>query len=427
MLSKSFPYLSDSTLKKAVLVIFTVWVAVQAGLAVYFWGVPQQSDAQTYIRIAERCIRAGAWYPNETSVYSPYIWNPGFVNFLVLQLKVFGTVNANVIFNIFMNIGAAAGIFVLARRYFNVRTAYLAVVLYCLTYSNLFVVLSAGTEIPFLFLATTALCLCGSRKYRWIILAGVLFALANWVRPLVLIFLPAALGMFALERRRSFSYVALLVPMLLVILAIGKASEVRMGYFVTQSTTSPVNLIMTANDKAYGGVATSIFSDKTSSAYIENEDSLTFRERGDIWKRRAIEWIKAHPGRYCALYVKKLAGLYIEDSWADRPILGNSGFADSVFVKKSVGTSEFAATAAVMFLKSVVYYIILALFAYSLVKNWRKLDFGRLLLLSIAVFGTLLTCVFCVSPRYHHPFFFVITIFAASGLNVLLSGKKKEV
>jgi len=416
----TLPSISDSALRKITVLIVVLWVLLQLGLVAYFWGAPQSSDPGNYIHIAARCEKAGTWYPSQDSVYSPYIWNPGFINFLIFQIKYLGTTNFNAVFNVLMNLGIVAEIFLLARKLFSARIARFSVILYCLVYSNAFVPLTASTEIPFLFLSLGALCLCASRKYRWILLAGLLFAVANWVRPLVIIFLPAALALFVYEKRPWPTYAALAVPMMLLTFLIGKCNEARMGYFVTQSTTSPLNLIMTANDQAYGGVATSIFTDKNSTGYLENEASLTFEERGKIWKERAVDWIKRNPGRYAFLYVKKLAGLYVEDSWADRPLLGNSGFVDSYVVQKKVGTAKFAGVAALMILKSLVYYAVLLLFAHFLWKNWRKPTFGKLFLLSILVFGTLITCLFCVSPRYHYPFFFTIVICAAFSLNSLI-------
>ena len=420
------PELSDAFVKKAFATVFILWIFVNIALIAHFWGAPQSSDPKTYMNIAARCFRAGEWYPNASAVYSPYIWNPAFINFLILQLKLFGTNDYNAVFNFIMNIGIVLEIFYLGRKYFSERVGFLACTLYCLTYSNAFVTLSAGTEIPFLFLMLGGFCLCHSRKLALLAAAGIILALANWTRPFLLIFAPSIIGLFIFEKRNVLNYAAVIIPYVLLTLIIGKCAYDRTGHFITQTTTSPINLIMTANDSAYGGVATSIFSDKNNIAYIENGEKLTFDERGKIWMERAVSWIKRNPGRYCALYVKKLFGLYAEDSWAERPILGNSAFIDAYFVQKNIPTSQFVAQLAIMALKSLTYYLAMLLFLYWIFANWRELFSKKILLFSVIVLGTALTCIFCVSSRYHYPMFFAIAIFAGAGLNGLISPNKQS-
>lgn len=420
------PLNAGPILKGFTYAIILLWLGLQVALLAYFWDTPQTSDPANYMRIANRCFEAGQWYPYADSVYSPYIWNPGFINFLILQLKAFGTLQFNAIFNIAMNLGIVFELFFLARKFFSERVGYFSVILYCLLYSNLMVVLNTSSEVPFLFLALSALCLATLRQYRWLILSGIIIALANWVRPAMIFFAPAILMLFLREKRSLMAYLALIVPAVAATFIIGKTAEARMGYFITQSTTTPLNLIMTANDKAYGGVATSIFSDKNSTAYIENESELTFEERGKIWQARSLAWIKENPKRYAVLYLKKIAGLYVEDSWADRSILGTSGFVDAFVLQKKVSTGEFVFTVALMCLKSLTYYLVLLLFAYFLFSRWHSLGFGSYYLLSIIAVGTAITCLFCVSPRYHYPFFFAIVILAACGLEQFLLRKHER-
>ena len=401
-----------------------IWIAVQIVLVFCFWGEPQGSDQGEYMRIAQACFAAGEWYPMDEHVYSSYIWAPGFINFLILQLKMFGTLNANLLFNLLMNIGILLNIYFLGKKFFSQTTASVAVILWCLLYSNSMIVVPAGTELPFLFLTLTAFSCCLHPKVLLICLAGLLLALANWVRPFALIFLIAIVIYMLWKKYRWVCYPALFVPLFLAVFFIGKMTENKIGYFVYQSTTSGVNLIMTANDKAYGGVATSILRDSTSRAYIENKEELTFKEKDSIWKARSFEWIKEHPVKFAYLYIKKIGGLYIEDSWSDRPVLGGSGFVDSYVVGKKVSDNTFLIRAAKMGLKSLVYYFVLVLFVYSLFVNRKELFSIKAVLIALLLLGTFSTCLFAVSPRYHYPFLFVIVLFAGYGVEAYL-GKKK--
>jgi hypothetical protein len=345
-----------------------------------------------------------------------------------LQLHLFGTLKANLFSNLFMNIAIVAEIYYLGNRFFSKKTAQLAVIIWCFLYSNMMVVVPAGTEIPFLFLALTAFCLCLHPKILFLSIAGLLFTLANWIRPLAVIFLAGAIIYMLWKKYAPVHYLSLLLPLFLLVFLIGKTAERRTGYFIYQSTTSGINLIMTANDKAYGGVAASLGNDSTSTVFIDDREGLTCFQKDSIWKDRSIRWIKEHPARYGMLYVRKLAGLYVEDSWSDRPILGGDGFVDSYVVAGTVGKSTFIARAVQMGLKSLTYYFALIAFCYAVITSLRRkmLLSGKGILLFILLAGTLITCIFSVSPRYHYPYLFVVILFAAAGVETFLTRRRKH-
>lgn len=417
---------SGNKLNLSMWIAIIAWIIIQLVVILLFWGAPQGSDQGAYMEMATDCYQKGEWYPMMSDIYTSYIWSPGLINFLILQLKLFGTLNLNMVFNLFMNLAIAAEIYYIGKKFFTTQTACVAVILWCVLYSNWMIVAPAGTEIPFLFLALTAFCLCLSRMTRWFFVAGILFALANWVRPLVVIFLFSVLVYMIWKKNSWKNYVALLGAYLVCILSIGLVTYQKIGYFVYQSTTSGVNLIMTSNDKAYGGVATSLLGDSTSTAFIENREQYTFMERDSIWKARSLEWIKHNPTRFITLYIKKLGGLYIEDSWSERPLLGGSGFVDSYVVGGKVSSTAFYQKIIGMGLKSLAYYLIFILFFYSLYIHRKELLSVKSVLLLLLLAGTCGTCLFAVSPRYHYPFLFVIVLFAAYGITGWYRLKNKE-
>lgn len=393
-----------------------IWLIVQVLLIWFHWDVKQGSDQGAYMRIAYRCFNKGSWYPNVDDIHRDMIWAPGLINLLILQLKIFGSFKVNYILNLLMNIGILWNVWYIAKRFFNRQTAYIVVILFCLTYSNMLVVLPSGTEIPFLFLSLTSFSLVLQEKVPLYVIAGILLAFANWFRPLVIIFLFVILLYLFCKKKSAIYYLALIIPLLLTVFWIGWNSKQRMGYFAYQSTTSGVNLIMTSNDKAYGGVAMSLLHDKTQPMYIKNRRQYTYLQKDSIWKARSIEWIKKHPIRFAELYVLKLGGLFIEDSWADRPIVGGYSVVDKTVYGKMDKISLYERIP-IMFLKSLVYYFVMIVFFLSLFryrKEWFS-DKGYLLL--IFILGTLITCIFSISPRYHYPFIFVAYIWAAYGIS----------
>lgn len=412
-------------MKVVALGIATLWVIVQIVLIFFFWDKPQGSDPGTYIGTAKLCSQNGEYYPMLKHVNDSCIYAPGFVNYLILQLKLFNTVNFNMILNLIMNVGILAEIYYLAKRFFNERTGLIAAIAYCLLYSNLMIVVPAATEIPFLFLSLSALCLSLFPRVLLLIFAGILFALANWIRPLVLIFLLVALFYMYCKRYNWKYFISILLPMIAVMFSIGMMTKSKTGYFVYQSVTGGANLIMTANDKAYGGVATSLFRDTTTTVFIKEAEKYTFAQKDSIWKKRSMKWINRHPVKFAKLYCLKLGGLYIEDSWSDRPVLGGAGFIDA-FAHGKVSKNAFILRAIKMGSKSFVYYIVGLLFIYSIVVNRRDIFTNKGLLLLILLFGTLITCLFPVSPRYHYPFMFVIVIWASYGIDKFLERKNAQ-
>lgn len=405
---------------RIMLSVLVLWILAQIVVVIYFWGEPQGSDQGAYIDIARRCFAHNEWYPMQQDIYSSYIWAPGFINFLILQLKAWGTLNLNMILNLLMNLLIVGEIFYLGERFFNRSTAIWAVILWCLLYSNLMIVAPAGTEIPFLWLSLTAFCFCLSPRIYLLIVAGVLFALANWIRPLVIIFVLTTLAFMVIKKFKPVNFLALLLPLFLTVFVIGKATEQKTGYFVFQSSTSGANLIMTANDKAYGGVAVSVLTDSTSIAYIPDAGSFTFAQKDSIWKARAVAWIKEHPVKFAKLYLLKFGGLYVEDSWADRPLLGGGSFVSSYVVDGKVTQAAFVGQMTIRVLKSIGYYLVLLLFFYALIVHRKSLLSEKGILLMILITGTLLTNIFSVSPRYHYPFVFVLVLFAAYGIDGIL-------
>lgn len=404
-----------------------LWIAIQLLLIIVFWNVDQRSDQGAYIDIATDYYLRGSWYPDIKELYSSYIWAPGLINMFIAELHIFGSIKANYFINLLLNINILINVWYLANRFFSKRTADITIVLFCFTYSNIMAVLPAGTEIPFLSLAITAFSLSLSNKsIVKLILAGIFLALANWIRPLAVIFISVILLYMLLNKSKVIHYGAFITPIIIFTLAFGWMAKRHMGHFAFQATTSGVNLIMTANDRAYGGVATSLLRDKSSTCYIENAKQYTYLEKDSIWKARSIEWIKEHPAKFAGLYVAKLAGMYVEDSWAERPIIGGDGFVDKAAHGKA---DKMAIIKRVINMvgKSLTYYVVLLLSVISLFKYRKELITDKGYVMLICLLGTLATCIFSVTPRYHYPFLFALIIWAAYGIDMYLLRKTDKV
>jgi ABC-type multidrug transport system fused ATPase/permease subunit len=370
-----------------------------------------------YISMAQRCFANGEWYPMMEDVYSSYIWAPGFINYLILQLHIFGTINLNAVLNLFLNVAMLFEVYYLCKKFFSKRVGLIAVIIFCLLPSNLFIVLGANTENLFLFLCLSALCLVFSKKYKYIVLASVLFALANWIRPLAIIFLFTSVVYFAITKTKVYKYIAFIIPYVLVIFFIGAMTEKKIGYFVYQSTTSGYNLLMTSHDNAIGNFYA--FGEKDVD-FIDNSRLVSFAQKDSIWKERSLVWIKEHPIKFAALFFVKIPLLYFHDNWSGMSHFKHTRFVDNNRIAAVKGLLK-------NILLSICYYLAFLFFFYAFYINRKEIFTVKSIFLLIFITGTIITCIISVVLRYHYPFLFPVIIYAAWGVDTFVIKFSKKI
>ena len=412
-------FLSDIKFwRKLAVATAIVWIVAQIIVIARFWGTPQYTDMGDYIALAKRCFAAGEWYPMIDDVHSNCIVALGFINYLILQQHVFGTVDFNPVLNLFLNIAMMLQVCHLGKKFFSERAGLIAAVIFCLMLSNLFIIVGANTENPFVFLCMSALCLVFSGKWRLAIGAAPLFALANSIRPLAVIFLFAAVVHFVITKAKLRNYAALLVTYALCLFLIGTFTEKKIGYFVYQSTTSGNNLLQVANDNAKGTTMTY----GSERMFIDNIETLTFLQRDSVWSARAYSWIKENPVKYASGYLLRIPGLYVHDHWA---LMSHWQKPDSWLAwhesDGATARSAFVSRMVKNVLMSIPYYIAFAFFFYAVWVNRRSLLFAKSIFLIIFVTGTLATCLYPVAFRYHYPFMFAVIIVAGWGADTFLT------
>ena len=415
--------MNKSNIGKIAFIIIALCLFIQVFLIISFGDYKQLSDYGEYIKLAQGCLDRKSWYPNSANMYDFYIFAPGLVNYFILQMKLFGTMSVNLWLNLLLNLGIIYFVYGIADKLFNKNTAYISVIAYSLLYSTWWIVIPAGTEVPFLFLSLLGLWTVVKQKsIGCIFLAGIAFGLANWIRPLVVIFLITALVMMYMNKVKISKYISLAIGFVFVLVLIGAASYKSANRVILQSSTSGVNLAYTSNDKAYGGVASSLFSDTTNLCYIKNANSYTYAQKDSIWKARSIEWIKDHPVKFAGLYAIKIPGLFAEDTWPDRAVLPGAGFVDK-FAHGQISLSEFIGRVILMVSKSIVFYIICIVFLIGLWTKRKDILTSKGIILVPVFLGIAITCIFSVSPRYHYPFLFAMVIWAAYAFECYLRKK----
>src|SRR5450432_1584259 len=114
VVSRCIKILKPISLTKTMNILLMLWFILQVIIIIYWWGKPQNSDPKHYMEAAQNCFINGTWFPAALNLNAHYLHAPGFINFLILQLKVFGTMNINSILNLLMNLGIAAELYYLA-------------------------------------------------------------------------------------------------------------------------------------------------------------------------------------------------------------------------------------------------------------------------------------------------------------------------
>lgn len=414
-------------LNLATKVAIALFMIIQIVLLIVFFKSPQFSDQVVHMRLATGAFNENSLYPTANNLYDSYIVAPGLINFLIFQLKLLGTMDYNGVFQFAMNMAMLYEVYYIAKFFFSKTVGYIAAILYCLVYSNYLGILIWGTEIPFMFLGMTGLCLCLTTKWYNVLIATVLFAIANTIRPLSILFIITIVIFFAFSKVNWKHYLLLFIPFFVLNFGYGKFNETRMGYYVSKSTTGGTNLLQTANDYADGTTTkgSKIIKLKESKyAYKNNKDKTVF-EKDKMWHDAGIEWIKKNPGKYFKMFFYKVPYMYADDSWPERLVIR-----DYYFRKTSPDSKVKRTYAISMIIKNIPYYIvfILALFgvvAYrkDLYKNRKK---AYISLLAYIIIGTGGTVLMPVMARYHYPFLFVLIIFAAYTIEQIYNRKFRK-
>ena len=199
-------------------------------LILVVFGYTPYPDSEGYIRLAQDSILHGEWYPITHKIQElAFIWNLGAINAVVLSLRLFGSVMPLLFLYSLLKGATAWLVFRIAQTIFNNKVAYIALLLYVLYPANYGEGTSTHSELPFLFLSLSGIYLAVCR--RQCLAAGAVLAVANWFRPMAIIFL---LAIFLYQRKTILKSLA---GYLLTVTLIGGACYLRTGHFIYQART----------------------------------------------------------------------------------------------------------------------------------------------------------------------------------------------
>lgn len=400
-----------NALEKTAFIFFIIWVLLQIIFLFIYWNHTDVPDASEYIKHALEVCNTHELYPSKMHMYDRYTHAPGLVNFLALLNTVFGTVKVDMIINFLMSIAIIYEIFYLANKLFNKETAYFAVILYTTLCSTWFVNLHILSDHPSYFLFLTGLCLSTNKKWYYVLLASICYALSYTIRPTVMAFIVGSIIIMLFYKRKFYYYLCLVVPYLLILYGIGKYNESRIDIYTNTSSLGGFGLMHSVNEETSSYANMSVFNHKYNSAYIENAESYTFAEKDSIWKARSIELIKKDPIRLIKLAPLRLLRQYSHDAWTQEDIVWVHDYENAIKSDNPKLALTMRYFRQLIF--SLSYYFIIFIFIISLIKNKRDIftEKGGILIILLLEIGVALISI--AEIRSHYAFLFVMAIWAA--------------
>lgn len=390
-----------------------------------FVGYTPTNDGDGYIDYALMSLKDGQPYPSHSTILGqPFIWNIGQINLIALSLWLTRSI---VPVLVLMCALKAVSAFVIARiteLLFNHRTGLIAILLYIAYPNNWGQSTMLLSEIPSVALALTALYLTlkYNRAKAWIA-AGLLFAVATWIRPISPIYIGSAFLYHLLFNRRLIlkryacivgSYVALLI-------AVGTSCYLHTGYFLTQPTTVWFNFIANTYEKSTKVDYTQPVYPKGTARCIANREKLTALQCRDIWRQRSLQWLGNHKIAYLKKVPGRLFWMYYEDIDNIAAFLKDKQHAENNYVTLPVTSiaHQINSLSPIQYFALIneIFYLIIVLMAVTATAQLlRKRDDCSLFLpLFIIVAGSLaLVLVSHGETRFKTPFIPFLFMLAAS-------------
>ncbi len=402
-----------------------IWVALQI-ILVTAYGITTidgGGDPDSYRYYALQAINNCTLYPNNLNYHDNFIFAPGYVNYIILIHSIFGSFKAVLYSQIILNLFIVILLYNLAAKLFNSKIGYISIWLYLLLTSNLLSPIFGYTELLFIFLSLLSLYLVLSNKWYFIILSGVVLALANWVRPLAIAWMFSVIIYFFLNKSSYKKYACYIAGYIIMIIIIGSITKINFEDFNYASTTGGWNLIMGANDDCSGNYNDIVFREG-NIGYISNEDKnvLSYKQQDSTYMSRSIKWIIENPINYISYIPSKVKELFLYDNQYDMSgdvIINQNKF---VFILSKLTFSN----KIVRFCGNLLYWFLLVCSSVALIFFFK--DKRVIFIQLIIMITTFMTLVTVGHPRYHQifmPYIIISTAFIVEKLISKINSNKK--
>ncbi len=387
------------------------------------------SDSE-YIRIATEISEKGELYPTVSNFNFPYIWNIGAINLIALCLSIFNSFDSVLIVNCVANTLCALFLFLYVKRITNKNVGWICLILYSIYLPNFAYISSLQSETYFVLFIISGFYFSTFNNKYYNFLAGVLFVIANWFRPLLILFFPLLIFYFyqqkCLKRLLPISF-----GLVLTIFIIGGEVYSRTGKFVFQANTSWFNIAMTCNDSSDGTFNNELFQEEFI-LYQQNQDTKNCFDMTEVYKEKSLNYIFNNPVKMIKQIPNRFIRFYMNDTscmWAFVPDkihktehqLMDEGASSTLWTKfPNYGIYQY-----ILLYSQLYYYFIIATFVLGAIKAYKNRYSQLLVPFLIVLFGTILTIAIISLNRYHYPFIPFMMIFSAYYISELNFVKRK--
>ncbi len=416
------------------IVALLCWISLLAAqlIMVISFSGEQISDSAIYLSIATKLVKINEWYPSTSDINSDYLFGNGYINLIILCLRLFGNIRVLYYLNIlFTQIILFSCLYILKKTLDSNKVLCWFTILFCLLNTFWSEVVHLRTELPFAALCFLSFALAYSQKKSSYILAGGILAISNWIRPLGIAFIIGLICLIIYRKRMLIYIWKPIVTYVSVVLIIGTLTYLNCGYFVYQSTTLGVNLMMSAHDNADGS-----YMDISDIAPIPKEQrkNMTFRDVDKFYKKQSIEWIINNPGKYISQIPQKIFYLFSTETYSgssfynNKVVTGGIDYIKSIYEKVMNNTDEPFLFADFLVLFNQIWYMLIFVlfligFGFSIKYNmWR--GFAPYML-SLFI-GTSITLIIVGGARYHFPYIPVFMMYASLFLGTTNQTKEKD-
>ena len=364
-------------------------------LAVF--GYTPYPDSDGYQLLAQEAIEYGEPYPVSSLINDyPFLWNIGPINMTAASLALCHSITPLLVIYALMKGTTAWLFYAVTSKICGARTAFIALIIYIVYPANYGESTSLLSELPFMFFIMLGVYLSIVRNHS--LLGGMMLAIANWFRPMAIVFLLVMMIYFLFKWRKSLK---LLIGYVFIIIVIGSASMYRTGLFLYQAKT--------------GWMALTDYSTDHSQQSMEVRDNKNWNvsQKDSAWQSLFIDWLKDHPKEYIKQMPAKLVNTYISDNVNMCTFIPDKQDADYMYDEVSMKTlnKNFPMFSTVQWLTIVnlaIYFLILISALLELFYFQRNTS---ILPCSIIAIGTLLLLfVGHGEARFHQPFmpFFIM-------------------
>lgn len=390
--------MKGKTDNRAAMLIAAFAIAQIAILALF--GYTPYPDSDGYIAYAAESLALRDAYPAKALLTQyPFLWNLGPINAAECSLALTGSITPLLLFYTLLKAITTVLFYSLTKKLCGQRVAFKALCIYLLYPANYGEGTSALSELPFMFFVIAGIHLAIVKKQ--IAYGGALLAVANYFRPMALVFLVAMAAYYFSEWRKSLRFAAGFVAMIAVI---GMCHKAQSGLFLYQAKTGWMSLM----DYSSGNDARSMAVRERNNWDVAQKDSA--------WRAMTIDWIAEHPGDYVAQMPKKLVGTFASDNVNLCTFLPDKHERTYMYEPLSLRTlaREFPRLSAVQWLAVVNLLIYYAILLAALISLFFYRHTTHTLPVAVVVAGTLvLLLIGHGEARFHIPFMPFIIMLAA--------------